>query len=64
MTPEISVDFQEQSINLMVDNTLSINAFKESDGSITYQRLTRIESEDTQDILKSVCEQLFSIEEL
>jgi hypothetical protein len=64
MTLEISVDFQEQSINLMVDNTLSINAFKESDGSITYQRLTRIESEDTQDILKSVCEQLFSIEEL
>lgn len=64
MTLELSVDFQDQSINIMVDNTLSINAFKESDGTITYQRLSRIESEDTQEILKEVCEKLFSIEEL
>lgn len=64
MTLELSVDFQDQSINIMVDNTLSINAFKESDNTITYQRLSRLQSEDTQEILKEVCEKLFSIEEL
>lgn len=63
MTLELSADFQDESINIMVDNTISINAYRESDGSITYERMSRIQSEDTQEILKEICEKIFSIED-
>ncbi len=64
MTLEISVDYEEQMITLIVDGSATISAYKEADNSIRYSRLKNIESEETQEKLKQVCETLFSIEEI
>ena len=63
MTLDISVDYEEQMITMVVDNALAIYAYKESDNMIKYSKLQKIGDEDTQEKLKSVCETLFTIEE-
>lgn len=64
MDLEISVDFESQNITIVIDSLTRISADRESDGTINYSRLSKIESEDTQEIIKQVCELIFSIEDL
>lgn len=63
MTLDISIDYEEQMITMVVDNSLTVYAYKESDNAIKYSKLQKIGDEDTQEKLKVVCETLLSIEE-
>lgn len=64
MTLDISVDYEEERITLIISDSLTIYATKEADNSIRYSKLQKIEDEDTQEKLKMIVETLFSIEEL
>jgi len=62
MTLEISVDYEEQMITMVVDSSLTICAYKEADESIKYSKLLKVGDEDTQEKIKLICETLFTIE--
>lgn len=64
MNFEFTIDFESQSINLIVDNSISITAYKEPDNSVTYSRLGRLESEELQEKVKQLFDVLFSINEI
>ena len=64
MNFEFSVDFESQVIKIIVDNSITVEAWKEHHGAITYSRFSKLESEELQDKLKEICVILFTIDEI
>jgi hypothetical protein len=63
MDISFDIDFDTEEINIIVDNTLTLRAYKNSDGRTVYKRFENIESDDVQDKIKSVCAILFTLNE-
>lgn len=64
MNLDISLDLEEQIIRIIVDDSGTITAAKNHNNEgITYYRLNRLDSEESQEKIKQVCEILFSLEE-
>lgn len=64
MNLDISLDLEEQVIRIIVDDSGTITAMKNHNNEgITYYRLNRLDSEESQEKIKQVCEILFSLEE-
>ncbi len=64
MNLDFEVDFDAQDISLIIDNSISLSAYKEVDDSIIFNKFNRIESLDLQDKLKEICRILFTIDEI
>lgn len=64
MNLDISLDLEEQVIRIIVDDSGTITAMKNHNNEgITYYRLNRLDSEESQEKIKQVCEILFSLED-
>lgn len=65
MDLNISIDFENQKITAIIDDSFSVSAQKTGDNNseIIYSRFNKIESEDQQETLREVMRLLFTLEE-
>lgn len=62
MDLEINVDYEGQELSIIVDNSFTVSAIKELDGTIGYKRLNKL-PEEQQDKFREIIELLFKLED-
>lgn len=64
MDLEFNIDFDSEDIKILINNSVTLSASKDTDGEIIYKRFERLDSEELQEQLKKVVKILFAIEEV
>ncbi len=60
MTFEFNYDPESEEIHITFDNQLTMRAYQEY-GNIVFSGFERVEDEDIEDLLKSLCKKTFSV---
>lgn len=61
MQLNINIEFESEVITILVDDSFMLSARKNSEGKLDFKNFDKLDSEETEQTLKKVIEQLFTI---
>lgn len=61
MQLNIDVDFDEEAVYLLIDDAIRLSARKNSDGELEFKNFDKLDSDTSEQVLKSVAIQLLNI---